>query len=120
MTEEKEKIDLVFISISSDIQCYNIRRISSYLKRNGFKTKIIFLPQPFAKRYSQEIIKQVVDICEGSKLVGISFMSNFFHNAVQIIDAIKSRSSVPIIGGGSHASTNPNQCLEKLDMVESL
>ena len=50
--EQKEQPDMVFISTASDIQCYNIRRASSYLKKKGFSVRIIFLPQPFSKRYS--------------------------------------------------------------------
>ncbi len=115
--EQKEQVDLVFISIASDIQCYNIRRVSAYLKKAGFKTKIIFLPQPFSKRYSEEVLEQVTVLCKDARLIGISLMSNYWYNAVQLIKAIRSKHDTPIIGGGSHPSTDPEQCLEETDMI---
>jgi len=109
--------DLVFISTSSDIQTYNIRRVSAYLKNHGFKTKIIFLPQPFANRYSDNVLKQVIDLCKDTRLIGISLMSNYWSNALQLISALKEKYDTPIIGGGSHPSANPEESMEKFDMI---
>lgn len=114
---EEEKTDLAFISTASDIQCYNIRRVSAYLKKAGFRTKIIFLPQPFSKRYSEEALQQVIALCKDARLIGISLMSNYWNNAVQLIKAIRNNYDTPIIGGGSHPSTDPEQCLEEVDMI---
>ncbi len=117
MNEGKEQLDFVFISTASDIQCYSIRRVSAYLKKHGFKTKMVFLPQPFSKRYSDQVLEQVVDISKDAKLIGISLMSNYWHNAVQLIKSLRSKSDSLIIGGGPHPSTNPDQCLEEVDMI---
>ena len=117
ISEQEKQVDLVFISTASDIQCYNIRRVSAYLKKNGFSTKIIFLPQPFSQRYSPEVLQQVTELCKGAKLIGISLMSNYWHNAVQLIKAIRDKYNTPIIGGGSHPSTHPEQCLTQADMI---
>jgi len=115
--EQKKQVDLAFISTASDIQCYNVRRVSAYLKKSGFKTKIIFLAQPFNMRYSDEVLEQVTELCKDARLIGISLMSNYWHNAVQLIKAIRSKYDTPIIGGGSHPSTDPEQCLEEVDMI---
>src|SRR3989338_412187 len=117
MPEDTEKGDMVFISTASDIHCYNIRRVSAYLKKAGYGTKIIFLPQPFAKRYSQQVLSKVVEFCKDTRLIGLSLMSNYWDNAVQLIKAIRSKYDIPIIGGGSHPSTHPEQCLEEVDMI---
>lgn len=117
MDEQPKKSDMVFISTSSDIQTYNIRRVSAYLKNHGFNTKIIFLPQPFSKRYSDKVLKQVVSLCEDTKLIGISLMSNYWFNALQLIDTLKEKYDIPIIGGGSHPSVDPEGCMEKVDMI---
>lgn len=113
----QKELDLVFISTASDIQCYNIRRVSAYLKNAGFKTRIIFLPQPFAKRYSQEVLQQIIGLCRNARLIGISLMSNYWHNALQLTKAIREKYDTPIIGGGSHPSTHPEQCLQEVDMI---
>lgn len=117
MPEQKKQVDLVFFSTASDIQCYNIRRVSAYLKKHGFSTRIIFLPQPFSKRYSAKVLGEAVDLCKDARLIGISLMSNYWHNALQLIKAIKDNYNVLVIGGGSHPSTNPEQCLEEVDMI---
>lgn len=110
--------DMVFISTASDIHCYNIRRVSAYLKKFGYKVKIIFLPQPFANRYGAKVLEQMVDLCKGSKLVGISFMSNYWYNSKQIIKALRESSpETLVIGGGPHPTTNPEQCLEEMDFI---
>jgi len=110
-------LDLTFISTSSDIQTYNIRRVSAYLKKHGFKTRIIFLVQPFEKRYSEKVLKQVVELCMNSRLIGISLMSNYWNNTIQIINALRKSYNNLIIGGGPHPSTSPEECLEHVDMV---
>jgi|ETNmetMinimDraft_11_1059920.scaffolds.fasta_scaffold171691_1 radical SAM superfamily enzyme YgiQ (UPF0313 family) len=115
--EQKKKTDLVFISTASDIQCYNIRRVSAYLKKAGLSTKIIFLPQPFSKKYSKEVVERVIELCKDARLIGISLMSNYWNNGVQLIHAIKNRYDTPIIGGGSHPSTDPEQCLSEVGMI---
>jgi len=117
MFGSKEKVDMVFISTASDIQCYNIRRVSAYLKKSGFSTKIIFLPQPFSQRYSPEVLEQTAELCKDARLIGVSLMSNYWHNAVQLIRAIRKGCDGLIIGGGSHPSTNPEQCLEEADII---
>ena len=93
-------LDLTFISTSSDIQTYNIRRGSAYLKKHGFKTIIIFLAQPFEKRYSEKVLKQVVELCMNSRLIGISLMSNYWNNTIQIINALRKSYNNLIMGGG--------------------
>ena len=117
MVEQRETVDIVFVSTASDIQCYNIRRVSAYLKKNGFVTKIVFLPQPFSRRYQPEVLEQVTELCKGARLIGISLMSNYWHNALQLIKAIRSKCDTIIIGGGSHPSTDPEQCLKEVDMI---
>tara|TARA_Y100000310_G_scaffold327153_1_gene393077 strand:+ start:143 stop:1663 length:1521 start_codon:yes stop_codon:yes gene_type:complete len=111
------KTDITFISIYSDIQCYNIRRLSAFLKNKGFATKIIFMPRPFLKSYSKEAIKQLVDLSRDSRLICVSVMSNYWNNAVQVTEAIKKELDIPIIWGGVHPTVRPEECLDVVDMI---
>ncbi|MFH0867679.1 MAG: radical SAM protein [Candidatus Woesearchaeota archaeon] len=116
MPFNQEKVDVTFISIYSDIQCYNIRRLSAFLKNKGFTTRIIFMPQPFLKPYSNEAIKQLVDLSRNARLICVSVMSNYWDNAVQVTQAIKEL-NIPIIWGGVHTTIRPEECLEIVDMI---
>jgi len=110
--------DLVFISTNSDVQTYNIRRVSAYLKNHGFTVKIIFLPHPMEKMYSEKILNQLVELCKDARLIGVTLMSNFWKQAVQIINTMKKHyPDTPIIGGGSHPTVNGEECLEQVDMI---
>lgn len=108
--------DVVFISPYWDIHCINVRRLSAFLKDNGFSTKIIFLPQPSDKKYSNNVLSQIANLCKDSKLIAISLMTNNFYNAVQLTDHLK-KLNIPIIWGGTHPTVMPDECLSKVDMI---
>lgn len=117
MSEQNEPLDVVFISVYSDIQCYNIRRLSAFLKNKGFTTRTIFMPQPFSKPYSENAINQLINLSRDSSLICLSFMSNYWDNAIQITNAIKKRLNTPIIWGGVHPTVRPKECLDVVDMI---
>ena len=109
-----------------DISAFGVRSISSYLRTNGHDTRLIFLPGSIGKlkddedyiyAYDDLVLKQIVELSADSDLVGISFFTNYFDRAIQITEHIKNNLSVPVIWGGIHASTGPEQALKYADMV---
>jgi len=109
-----------------DISGFSVRALSSYLRSKGHKTKIVFLPGSigllregggFAYTYDRETLDQITELCKGSDLIGVSFMSNYFDRAVMVTQAIKKALSIPVIWGGIHPSCKPEECLEYADMV---
>lgn len=109
-----------------DISAFGVRSLSSYMRKNGFDTRLIFLPGSISKlkddsdfvyHYSEDIIKQVVKLSEGSDLIGVSFMSNYFDRAIQLTQALKSNLDIPVIWGGIHPSTSPDESLKYADIV---
>lgn len=56
-------------------------------------------------------------ISQGADLVGISLMTNFFDNAVQITQRLKKDLDTPVIWGGIHPTIRPMECLDYADMV---
>src|SRR3990167_828360 len=115
---------ITLISPYPDITNFGIRTISSFLKRNGHKTKIIILPDPYGdnlvfntQRYDDNVLDEVVSLCKGSNLIGITLMTNFFDGAVQITKKIKGSIDVPIIWGGVHPTIRPEESLKYADMV---
>ena len=115
---------VTLISPYPDITSFGIRTISSYLKQHHFETQIIFLPDPFGdnfvvseKRYDEDIMDEVTNICSKSDLIGITLMTNFFDGAIQITKSLKKLLNIPIIWGGIHPTVRPEECLNYADMV---
>lgn len=123
----KFHVDIMKISLISlypDITSFGLRTISAYLREKGHATQMIFLPDPYGdditeglERYQQSALQDVVELCRGSDLIGITLMTNFFDGAVQVTRFLKSHLSTPIIWGGVHPTIRPAECLEHADIV---
>jgi len=112
--------------VPPDVSAFGIRSLSSYLKQYGKDVSLVFLPGGVEKfrhkvgykyQYEKSIIEQVVELCRGADLVGISFMSNYLDRAMQLSHAIKESLDVPLILGGAHPTVMPEACLEFANMV---
>lgn len=108
---------VVLISPYMDTQAFGLRTISACLKREGYDVQLIFLTRSFKERYEESILNDVVELSRGSDLVGISLMTNFFDNVVQLTQRLKKDLSIPIIWGGIHPTILPAECLDYADMV---
>jgi anaerobic magnesium-protoporphyrin IX monomethyl ester cyclase len=115
---------ITLISPYPDITAFGLRTISAYLKMNGHKTQMIFLPDPYSddlihgvQRYEDHVLNELIPLCEESDLIGITLMTNFFDGAIQITRKLKSTSNIPIIWGGVHPTVRPEESLEYADMV---
>lgn len=109
-----------------DVAAFGVRALSAYLKQHGKDVRLIFLPGGVEKfkyrtgyryEYEKSILEQVVDLCRGSELVGISFMSNYLDRAMQLCKEIKNAMEVPLIVGGIHPTVLPSECLKFADIV---
>ena len=105
------------LSIYPDIQSFGIRTISSCLKREGHDVDLIFLSREFRERFVKKTMDDLVKLTKESDLIGISLMSNFWDNAVQITKKLKENYNTPILWGGTHATVRPDECLDHADMV---
>ena len=118
---------IVLISPFTDISSLSLRGISSYLKANGFSTRMIFLSNILLSEeidtpnweftYPQHIVDQVLELCEGSLLIGISVMTNYHHSMGHLTDQITSRLGIPVVWGGIHPTLRPEACLERADFA---
>ncbi len=109
-----------------DISAFGVRSLSAYLRHYGHETRVIFLPGSiglleeggtFVYTYPPEILEQLLDLCEDADLIGVSFMTNYFDRAFQITRLLKKHLKTPVIWGGIHPSTKPDEALEHADMV---
>lgn len=107
--------NITLISLTG--HAFGIRILSACLKKEGHNVQIILLPTPFACQYKDNILKEVVALSEEADLIGISLMTNFFDNAVQVTQKLKENLSVPVLWGGIHPTICPTECLDHADMV---
>jgi anaerobic magnesium-protoporphyrin IX monomethyl ester cyclase len=108
---------ITLISPYQDIRAFGLRCVSACLKRAGHQVTVIFLPHPFTRPYATKTLNQVVELCGESGLVGISLMSNYFDNSVQLTEALKKSLTMPIAWGGVHPTIRPHECLNHTDIV---
>lgn len=108
---------VTLISPYPDLHAFGIRTLSACLKKEGHNVQVIFLPKPFINRYEDETLSEVIELSKQSDLIGISLMTNFFENAIQITRKLKENLNVPIIWGGIHPTIRPIECLNHTDMV---
>ncbi|GAB7081724.1 B12-binding domain-containing radical SAM protein [Megalodesulfovibrio paquesii] len=109
-----------------DLSAFGVRSISAFLRQQGLRTRIIFLPGSlgllkqggtFVYHYPEAALQQVAEHCRGATLVGLSFMTNYLDRAAQCTRAIQRIAGVPVIWGGVHATLRPEQALEYADYV---
>ena len=107
---------IILISPYPNIQAFGIRTLSAILKKEHHSVEILFLLHDFTDRYEETTLNQVLALSKGADLIGITLMTNFFDNAVQITEKLKSL-HIPILWGGVHPTIRPAECLEHADMI---
>ncbi len=107
-----------------DASAFGTRALSAYLKRAGHRVRVVFLPGGVEQfrageryQYDPRVLAQVTDLCQGSDLVGLSFMSNYLDRVMQISRAVKKAVDAPFIVGGIHPTVQPLACLDFADLV---
>ena len=112
------KISLI---VSADItDSYGFNVLAAQLKK--FKDRNVEVGQfyifyDFNKSYPPEAIEDLVSLCRGSDLIGISLLSSAFKNSVAITKALKEKINCPVIWGGKHPTADPEECVRYADMI---
>ena len=108
------------------ISSFGVRSISAFLRSKGHRVTLVFFPGSlgllkeggdFSYQYTPEVIAQVVNLCKGADLIGISFFTNYLDRALQLTRQLRTTTGIPVIWGGIHASTKPRESLDHTDMV---
>ena len=105
------------ISMFPGIDDFGMRIISACLKQAGHDVDMFFLMQEFYTKYSETAMNNLVKLTKGSDLVGISVMTNYFNNAIQITRKLRNNYDFPILWGGIHPTIRPEESLDYADMV---
>jgi anaerobic magnesium-protoporphyrin IX monomethyl ester cyclase len=113
------------ISVYETVISYGMRSLSAVLKQNGVETQMIFLPREteglrwegFRYAYTESVLNQIAHLVMNSDLIGITLMSNYLDNAVQITQYLRHHTGAPIVWGGMHPTIRPEECLKYADIV---
>lgn len=99
-----------------------VRYLQAYLKEKGYKTSVIFFR---AWRNNNNVFPDerdmnlFIDLLGKIKpdIVGFSFVSSFLCVARELTRRVKSNLDCPVLWGGIHATTAPEECLKYADYV---
>ncbi len=109
-----------------DISSFDVRALSAYIRAKGHQSRVVFLPgsigllkagEDVVYEYTQQLLDQLVELVDGSDAVGLSFMTNYFDRALQITEHLRKKIAIPIIWGGVHPSSKPDEAITYADMV---
>jgi anaerobic magnesium-protoporphyrin IX monomethyl ester cyclase len=119
------------ICLTDDIYCIGPRRLSSQLKRAGFDVALVFLqaksfwgqikqrfkPHSDGMGLDEGLYRQLIEICQGSAVVGLSVWTHEARWAERITKRLKRELDCPLIWGGIHPTGFPEQCIEIADGI---
>lgn len=106
---------VTIISVDKTIWGAGVLALSSYLRKYGYDTNVIFLPT-FCEEYSEEVLVQLTEICKGSFLISVSTMAHTSGKAFQIATYLK-KLGIPLVAGGIYPTLNPEKCLDYFNYV---
>jgi len=107
-----------------DLCSLGLRLLSSCLKREGYQTRLVFLPDPAGDhvphgepRYSETILQDALSLLKDVDLVGMTVMTPYFEGAAQIASHLRKTYDGPVLWGGIHPTIRPEESLEWADWV---
>ena len=115
-------MNITLISPHPDVRAFGLRTLAACLKRAQHDVQMVFLPTgfhsaSFTQGYEDSTLKELVEISRDADLVGISLMTNFFDNAVQMTQKLQKDLNVPVLWGGVHPTIRPEECMGHADIV---
>ena len=119
------------ICLTDDIYCIGPRRISSQLKRHGFDVRLVFLQaqslwgqisQRFRSHFempafSESLYRELISICDGSLVVGLSVWTHQADEAELITRRLQRDLKSKIIWGGIHPTSFPENCIGQVEGI---
>ena len=69
---------------ANDLEVNILQQYDAFLKKEGHDVDLFFLTREFRERFEEKTMNDLLKLTKNSDLVGISLMSNFWDNAIQI------------------------------------
>jgi len=92
-----------------------LRYMSSYLKKRGHRTDIIYLKE----KLNKENVASLIDFLRESKtdIVGFEVYTLWLKETKKLTKKIQKELGIAVIWGGAHAIGSPEECIKIADMV---
>jgi len=122
---------VTLISFTDDIYCIGPRRLASQLRRNGFGVNLVFLRptdlvgqtrQRFSAHYYDGDLReseyaQLIDICRGSAVVGLSVWTHQAEQATLVTERLRKELPSLLVWGGIHPTSYPEDAIRTADAI---
>lgn len=115
---------IVLFSPYSCLSNIGVRILSAVLKKNGHQVRTIFAPlwfepeeHPRARLYPEAMRDQLLPLLDGTDLVGMTLMTDYYAGSRQVAGWIRQSVPAPLVWGGVHPTLAPGECLESSDYV---
>jgi len=83
----------------------------------GHSVRMIFMTQHGRVHYSEKALDQFVDLSKDADLICFSFLSDNFMRAARMTRYVRQRAPGQVIWGGVHASIEPEDSLNHVDIL---
>ncbi len=107
---------IVLISTDESFSAVGIKTLSACLLERGFQTVIVIMSSK-KLNYGEICWEDLDALCEGAGLIGLSCMTHAVHKAVEVKRHLDEKFKVPVIIGGIHATSSPEELLKDFDLV---
>lgn len=112
---------IVLVSTYTHPIALGLRLLSSYIKAAGHQVEMIFMcskRDTSSADFPDDAVNAFIERCRQADLVGMSLMTNNFHRASFLTEALRrAELKAPIIWGGTHPTVAVDECLEIADAV---
>jgi len=105
------------------------RFLAAAARARGHTVKIVFVPNlvpeadgqryaPGVRYVCSEGLKEIIlGLTQGSDIVGFSLLAVFHEACAELTELVRSHHRVPVIWGGVHATSSPEDCAAFADLV---
>ena len=105
---------ITLISNGYPLNEISVKSLVGYLEAKGVPCRAVYLRA--AAQLTEAQRQKVIDLCEGSTVVGFSLMSKDVRTCLPLTAELKAR-GIPVILGGVHATAMPAETLRQCDFA---
>lgn len=105
----------LLISLQSNAYVAGLKYLAANIRKKGYDSRILLLPGYLESTLDSAIENFIRDY--NPDLIGISLMALEFYPAKSITRLLKEKFQIPIIWGGVHVTTNPDDCITYADYI---
>lgn len=107
------KISLITFSAFA----FGIRDISSYLKSNGYETRLIFFQNVSERKINKKFLENLYSIVKDSDIIGVAVECSNYFDAIKITQYLQNKLTAPVLWGGAQTVADPEACIKFADIL---